>query len=316
LTSALRDRGVRFFGIVGAWMEEDVIGASVANALHQGCEQVFLVDNASPDKTVEVALASGATFARSFESESYDEPARIAVMNEMMHAITEQEGAERTWWLWFDADEFPHGPRGQPIAWYLASLEDACRLVGARFFHHFPAQPPYFLPRCHPIEFQPLCYEQRSSRTRCSHRKHPLIRLDRGAPAVTMGEGFHGYDLPDMLLEAPTSAFIHHFPFRAPEVTLRRMTALCDSVEGGASRIASQDRYELTSFGMRSHASQRFALYDAVYAGRWDEVVQAMPGLTAYEVVLASWAQEWDIDVWYSKAELARAVAQARVSSG
>jgi glycosyltransferase involved in cell wall biosynthesis len=316
LRAAARDRGVRFFGIVGAWMEEDVIGASVANAFHQGCEQVFLVDNASPDETVQVALASGATLARSFQTDAYDELARIAAMNATMRDVTEQEGAERTWWLWFDADEFPHGPRGQRLVRYLASLDAECRVVGARYFHHFPSRSPYCLAHCHPIEFQPLCYEQRSNQARCSHRKHPLVRLDRGAPTVTMGEGFHGYDLLDTLTEAPSSAFIHHFPFRAPEVTLRRMTALCGAAETGASRIASQDRHEVTAFGARSHASQRFALYDAVYGGRWEEVVRAMPGRHAYAVVLAPWRQEWDVDVWYSKAELERALARRTVVSG
>jgi hypothetical protein len=303
---------LRFFGIVGAWMEEDVIGASVANAFHQGCEQVFVVDNDSPDRTVEVAAASGATLARSYRTEGYDELARIAAMNETMHAVTERHGAARTWWLWFDADEFPHGPRGLPLARYLASLDDHYRVIGARYFHHFPSQPPHCVAGLHPIEFQPLCYEQRSNQARCAHRKHPLVRLDRGAPAVTMGEGFHGYDLLDTLAEAPWSAFIHHFPFRAPDMTLQRMTALCAADDAGESRIAPQDRHELSAFGARSHVSQRFALCDAVYAGRWEEVVRALPGRHSYEIVLEDWTQEWDVDVWYSQPELVRAVERAR----
>jgi hypothetical protein len=293
-------------------MEEDVIGASVANAFHQGCEQVFLVDNDSPDQTVAAAVASGATLAHCYRSDSYDERTRIALMNETMNAVTDRERADRTWWLWFDADEFPHGPRGQPLARCLTSLDDPCRVVGARYFHHFPTRAPHCLAGYHPLELQPLCYEQRSNQTRCTHRKHPLVRLDRDAPAVTMGEGFHGYDLLDTLTEARWSAFIHHFPFRAPEVTLRRMMALCDASDAGASRIESQDRHELTAFGARSHASQRFALCDAVYAGRWEEVVRALPGRHSHEIVLTDWAQEWDVDVWSSERELAHAVVAHR----
>lgn len=302
---------IRLFGIVGAWMEEDVIGAGVANAYHQGCEQVFLVDNDSPDGTVDAALASGATLARSFGTAAYDERTRLAVMNEVVHDVTEREGAERAWWLFFDADEFPHGPCGRPLAGCLASLDDDCRVVGARYFHHLPTHPPYCLAGYHPLELQPLCYEQRSNQSRCSHRKHPLVRLDRGAPPVTMGEGFHGYDLLDTLVEAPWSAFIHHFPYRAPAVTRRRLTALCDPGEDGASRIAPQDRHELSAYGARSHASQRFALCDAVYAGRWEEVARALPGRRSHDVVLARWAREWDVDVWHSERELADAVARA-----
>ena len=36
-----------------------------------------------------------------------------------------------------------------------------------------------------------------------------------------------------------------------------------------------------------------------MYAGRWDEVVRALPGRHAYEIVLADWAQEWDVGLWY-----------------
>jgi hypothetical protein len=107
--------GFRFFGIVGTWMEEDIISASVSNAFHQGCEKVFLVDNCSSDRTVQDAVSSGATLAHSYRTDSYDEPLRIALMNAVMQEVTEQEGAAHTWWLWFDADEFPHGPEGKPL---------------------------------------------------------------------------------------------------------------------------------------------------------------------------------------------------------
>ena len=51
----------RLFAIIGTWMEADVIEATVRNAFTQGCERVFLVDNDSPDDTVERALAAGAS---------------------------------------------------------------------------------------------------------------------------------------------------------------------------------------------------------------------------------------------------------------
>ena len=52
------DRSTKFAVscIVGAWMEADVIGATVKNALTQGCERVFLVDNDSHDETVAEAV--------------------------------------------------------------------------------------------------------------------------------------------------------------------------------------------------------------------------------------------------------------------
>src|SRR5580692_11506323 len=56
----------RFFAVLGTWMEEDVVEATVRNALAQGVEAVYLVDNASTDETVERAVAAGAILAESF----------------------------------------------------------------------------------------------------------------------------------------------------------------------------------------------------------------------------------------------------------
>jgi hypothetical protein len=53
----------RFFAVLGTWMEEDVVEATVRNAFAQGVEAVYLVDNASTDATVEWAVAAGATLA-------------------------------------------------------------------------------------------------------------------------------------------------------------------------------------------------------------------------------------------------------------
>ena len=39
-------RDFRFFAIVKTWMDEDVIEGAVRNALCQGAERVFVVDNA------------------------------------------------------------------------------------------------------------------------------------------------------------------------------------------------------------------------------------------------------------------------------
>jgi Glycosyl transferase family 2 len=297
--------GFSFFGIVGTWMEEDIIEASVRNAFHQGCQKVFLVDNCSSDQTVKNALASGATLAHSYRTNSYDEPLRIALMNAVMEDVTEREGGTHTWWLWFDADEFPHGPGGKPLSQYLASLDARYRVVGTRYFHHFPSEYPHYVTPYHPIQFQPLCYEQRKGA--CGHRKHPLIRLDRGRPAIRMYEGFHRCDCSEVLFEPSTPAFIHHFPFRKREVTRRRMMALC-GVDGTETiRIDQQDQHEIAHYGGPSHSSQRFALLDAVYAGEWDLVAQRMPGRDSNDVILQSWtdtSDDWEVDVWYSKAEL------------
>ena len=61
----------RMFAVLGTWMEEDVVAATVCNALAQGCEGVYLVDNGSTDGTVEAALRAGAILGRSFQTDRY-----------------------------------------------------------------------------------------------------------------------------------------------------------------------------------------------------------------------------------------------------
>jgi hypothetical protein len=70
-----------------------------------------LVDNGSPDNTVEVACGEGAILARSFQTGRYDENLHLRHMNDVVSEISESEGAEHIWWLFLDCDEFAHGPR-------------------------------------------------------------------------------------------------------------------------------------------------------------------------------------------------------------
>ena len=74
--------GFRLFAMLGTWMEADVVEACVRNALAQGCDEVFLVDNDSPDDTVAIATHAGATLAVSFATEFFNETMRFGIMNE------------------------------------------------------------------------------------------------------------------------------------------------------------------------------------------------------------------------------------------
>src|SRR5215475_14231166 len=99
---------IRLFAILGTWMEEDVVGATVRNAFVQGCERVYLVDNASADNTVASACSEGATLARSFDTDSYDEDLRLRHMNAVVQEVSQTEPHRQIWWLFLDADEFHH----------------------------------------------------------------------------------------------------------------------------------------------------------------------------------------------------------------
>jgi hypothetical protein len=256
----------RLFAIIGAWMEEDVIAATVANAFTQGCERVYLVDNASPDGTVREAVAAGAIHACTFSTPHYDEVLRLKIMNHVVQTASAESGAENIWWLWLDADEFPHGPGGATIRQFLARLDSRFRIVGARFINHYPDGEPAYRRGYHPLDFQSLCEEHCYPICALGHRKHPLQRFDRNGPPILADRGFHRASSSERPLREPNAAiFVHHFPFREEEATRRRLTALCANDDTGRARARSDDD---ATDGM----VPRFQTLDAVYSGDWARV--------------------------------------------
>lgn len=189
-------------------MEADIAGATVRNALAQGCERVYLVDNASSDDTVAAACAEGAILARSFRTESYDEGLRLRHMNEVVREVSEAEPGRRFWWLFMDGDEFHHGPFGMTLFDYLSTLDVRFRVVGARFFNHYPGNPPHYVPGSHPLDFQPLCEEVSYPMCPRGHRKHPLIQFDKDGPAINVSKGFHLVHCAEPLYEPQQPCFL------------------------------------------------------------------------------------------------------------
>jgi glycosyltransferase involved in cell wall biosynthesis len=253
---------VRLFAIIGAWMEADVIAATVRNAFAQGCERVYLVDNDSPDATVETAVAAGAILAETFKSIQYDEYQRLDIMNAVVQRVSIAEGCKHLWWLWLDADEFPHAPRGLTLLQFLSRLDRKFRIVGARFINHFPSTEPGYESGYHPLDFQPLCEEHRFG-CALGHRKHPLQRFDRAGETIVCGRGFHTASSNELPLMEPTEAiYLHHFPYREYSATRQRLTALCANQSNGESRVKQGDD---AGDGMLP----RFESLEAVYRGDW-----------------------------------------------
>src|SRR5262249_45555665 len=158
------------------------IEATVRNAFEQGCDRVLLFDNDSPDETVAVALAAGAELIRTFSTGHHDDEFRIGLMNDAVADMSESDDARHIWWLWCDADEFPHGPRGLTVREFLASLDRSFRIVGGRVVNHYPGPvAPRYVSGFHPLDFQPLAEELPERRCWLWHRKHPLQRFDRGS---------------------------------------------------------------------------------------------------------------------------------------
>jgi hypothetical protein len=258
----------RLFAVLGTWMEADVVDACVRNAMTQGCERVFLVDNDSPDDTVARAEAAGATVARTFTTEHYDEQLRLDLMNEVVEEQSRAQDADHVWWLWLDADEFAHGPDGATVRQHLSTLDERFRVVGTRYFNHYPSSPPHYVTGRHPIDYQPLCEELSPPFCAARHRKHPLQRWDRHAPRILCDLGFHRAASDADLIEPEQGAFLHHFPFREEAVSRARLDVLCDA-NGGRARDDDP---------AAAHMVPRYRSLEAVYAGRWDEVENFMPG--------------------------------------
>ena len=286
------------FAVLGTWMEADVVEATVKNAFMQGCERVFLVDNDSQDDTVPIALSAGAELARSYSTPEFHETVRNRLMNETVAEQSAADGSSNIWWLWLDADEFPHGPRGLTIREYLAALDSAFRIVGARYFNHYPADEPAYVSGAHPLDFQPLAEELLERRCWLWHRKHPLQRFDRGGPAIEVGTGFHRAESGEHpLLEPSESIFVHHFPYRRRDVTLRRFESLLPA----ATEAARADPERSPAMAVRRRS------LDAVYARDWARVeMQLQPDLRRPRVEPLPWtelvdAEHHHVDRWYSE---------------
>jgi hypothetical protein len=190
---------------------------------------------------------------------------RLDIMNRVVREMSERDGSDHIWWLWLDADEFPHGPRGLTVREYLEELDRRYRIVGARFINHFPDREPAYVPGFHPLDFQPLC-EEHLLGCALKHRKHSLQRFDRGAPAIISNRGFHRATSSVRPLLEPTEAiYLHHFPYRDEQVTRRRLALLCGTDESGRTRVQAGDD---AADGM----VPRFETLDAVYRGDWDAV--------------------------------------------
>ena len=254
----------RLFAILGTWMEADIVGANIRNAITQGCERVYLVDNGSTDGTVEIARAEGAILARSFQTDRYDETLRLRHMNDVVAEISDSENDQHIWWLFLDSDEFPHGPWGLTLHEYLKTLDERFRIVGTRFFDHYPSGTPQYVVGRHPLDFQLLCEELAFPMCPSNHRKHPLQRYDRGGVPIVCGNGFHSARCGELLYEPTQPAFLHHFPFRQQEKTRQRLEALWTKDQSGAARaLESRD----------THMLARSRSFDAVYAHDWANVV-------------------------------------------
>jgi hypothetical protein len=300
----------RFFAVLGTWMEEDVVEATVKNAFAQGVEAVYMVDNASTDATVARAVDAGATLVETFHTNHYEERIRILLMNGVVARMSLASGARHVWWLWLDADEFPEGPEGMTIAEYLRTLDRRFRVVGSTYYNHFPAEKPEYIPGFHPIDFQPLCERYTSKHVHhCKqpHWKHPLQRFDDEGPFILAGGGFHTGTLRtrEPLYEPTGGIVTHHICYREEAAARRRLELLC----GTSERNASND-----AIGNRT-IQRRFDSLDAVYAHDWAQVNNLRGDEPLNGVHPEAWPHPESSRRWYSAEDVATAKKKWRADN-
>ena len=293
-------KSVQLYAVVAAWMEADIIEATISNAFVQGADRVFLIDNDSPDDTVQRAQKAGAELSLTYKTSTYDEDYRINIMNEFVRHTSMSSNAEHLWWLWLDADEFPRPQSGGTIRNMLASLDRRFRVVGARFLNHYPSpRKVAYMQGQHPIDYQPLCEELKSSMCLEGHRKHPLIRWDSEGPEIISTKGFHVASCSARPLFEPVEPLIiHHFPYRNEEATRQRMHQLWSPLSAGCSRAKHGDLAV-------THMKTRLDSLDAVYAGDWESVKSLYAEEPRQGVSVSDWREvdpliSADIPRWYS----------------
>jgi hypothetical protein len=253
------------FAVIKSWMDEDIIEATVRNAQAQGAEAVFVIDNASSDATVPNAEAAGATIAEVYATEAFDGRLVQPLVNAVVARESLRSGAEHVWWMLLDSDEFPEGPSGMTVKEYLAGLDRRFRLVGATFLNHLPDGKPEYVPRFHPLDFQPLYYTfEPISNPPCplGHWKHPLQRFDRHGQFLLSNDGAHTAYASERLIEPSRGINVHHFQYRDEAFTRTKLELVERSERDGLHESA----------GWRSFARRRQSL-DAVYTQRWDDVM-------------------------------------------
>lgn len=262
----------RLYAVVGTWNEEDVVEATVMNLFENGCERVFVVDNASEDATRERAGHAGAEVAASYRTDYYDDDRRMSLMNEVMARVTGEEKPPDLWWLSLDADEFPCSPCGGRLIDHLRRMPNECDAAGAVSLDLYPAGGEAYLRLQHPADCLSLAMLRRGpGYCGANHWKHPLLRCRDGVYAAGPSRGSHAPFAPPpqrTLLELPDSVPLFHCPYREHKATEARLRKMCEKRDGMGQRTALDD---LVLQGEQG-AAKRHRSLEAVYAGDWGRV--------------------------------------------
>lgn len=317
----------RLIAVIGTWQEEDIIEACVRNCFRQGADEVLVVDNASDDRTCELAREAGAFVAHVYRTDYYDEAERMFLMNCVAAEAVERKPASAAWVLMLDADEFIQGIGCRLKTWLAnAGKYDT---IGAIAFDHYPTGHPANIPGFHPGEFQShgMLREGFVVETQVDRAawKMPLLHYRARQPYdLCQTRGMHGCwaskkdGQPQTIRIPKTHLLIHHFMFREEKATRRRLEKLCGPRPqfGGRHRSAGDDE-AIDGEG----AVKRWRSLEAVYSQRWEDVELCHSTGTKSDVVTVRPWQElvgpslYAWERWYSLRSLRDAVATQAVGA-
>ena len=233
--------------VICVWNEEDIIESTVKHAFSQGCSNVFIVDNNSTDKTIEIAERAGAQLAVSFETKYFDELKKIGYLNSVVKKYNDGCSEEVIWWLYLDADEFPNIDSELTIIDFLRGLDSSVKAVHGNMYDHLPTHPPYIFSGYHPADCMPIACK--------GNTKIPLIRYDKGEKHFYSCGGAHTLDTCGMdIMLAKDVLDIHHFNYRKPEDSIGRIRSLLTKNKDGSSRMDWMD-YKDTLFNQKNSSN-------------------------------------------------------------
>ncbi len=250
-----------FNAICFVWNEEDIIRSAVLHALHQGCDNVFLIDNGSDDATVRTAREAGAKLAAIAPSDFFNTREKTCHLNAFVRYYNSLHFDDEVWWMYFDADEFMH-PHTDCTLRELIERAKGCGITALKgfFYNHMPTHPPYNVEGYHPIDFMPLCDVS-------TGYKIPIIKYTYGEKHIFSAGGAHEISTDgERLTIADDAIAIHHFQHRRPEATLSRLKKLLPRLDWMNRRSEflyhTQSAYESRYARVKEHyRRQQFAIF-------------------------------------------------------
>ena len=272
------------YAIISTWYDGDIIAATVKNCFDNGCSRVYILDNDSPDNTVQQAKSAGAEIVEVYRTAYYDDDLRIRKQNEFISKIVTTEKHRELWFLSLDGDEFPTGHNGETFTTTLGRLPGPIRTIGSNAVDLYPTGDEVYVVGTHPA----LCYSKGINRTAkfaCAknHWKHVALRYFNGVYDIAQSRGNHYPAMTGKLLvhESNIELPIFHCPMRNKADAYARLTALCGKKDANGYHRSAGDDDAIGGQG----AIKRFKSLDAIYSQRWHEVILPLSHMYGRQIV-------------------------------